>query len=244
MSSGRTTWWAKDAAWLRRELIVELGEEHGPGGATVLDALSSWAQEQRDDGFVRGGFRSLAREAFVTTEVARAIVEHAAAIGALDELTVDDDGRRFTCRVSGWMADQERGRAAFRKAAQRRDAAGDAAIEDMPQPDGPKQDMSRLTGTDRDKSRSVTPSPLPDQTIEPPKPPTGGRTRDQERYSTELRSWAVGLLPHAPPDEAVYAVKAALALAPRRGDDGPTRQGVLDELRRRRPDLLAAGAGT
>lgn len=142
--SGRTSWWAKDAAWHRRELIVELGDEHGSEGPNVVDVLSSWAQEQRGGGTVRGGFRTLARESFVTLEKARAVVEMAAAIGVLDDLEIDPDGRRFTCRLSGWTADQERGRATFRKATQRDQLA----------------DVTASHG----ESRQVTPSALPDQT--------------------------------------------------------------------------------
>lgn len=111
--SGRTTWFARDAAKHRRELVVELGEEHGAAVLAVLDVLDAWAQEQRSGGAVRGGFRTLARESFASVDECRRIVEHAARIGALDDLHVDADGRRFTLRVSGWAADQERGRAAI-----------------------------------------------------------------------------------------------------------------------------------
>jgi len=160
VSTGRTSWWAKDAAWHRRELIVELGDEHDSAGPNVLDVLSSWAQEQRAGGHVRGGFRTLSRESFVTTEKARAVVEMAAAIGALDDLEIDPDGRRFTCRLSGWTADQERGRATFRKADQR----------DTP------ADVTPCHG----ESRQVTPSALPDQT----------RPDQEGQAATPLRSRA------------------------------------------------------
>lgn len=156
--TGRTTWWAKDAAWLRRELIVELGEEFGAAGPLVMDALSSWAQEQRAGGTVRGGFRTLARETFVTPCSAESIVSRAAAIGALDDLELDADGRRFVCRVSGWKADSVRGRAAIRMAEMRADAGETPDPDDE---DSPEQDL-----TDRDLLRPVTPSALPDQTIE------------------------------------------------------------------------------
>lgn len=36
MSAGKTYWWAKDAAWLDREAVVELGVQFGPGGPLVL----------------------------------------------------------------------------------------------------------------------------------------------------------------------------------------------------------------
>ena len=117
---GRTTWWPCDAAEHDRELVVELGEEHGPAGPYVMRVLKDLAQQQRDGGRVRTGFRSLRQKTFIgDVRRVRAIVEQAALIGALDDLDVDPDGRRFTCRVSGWEADQVRGRAAIRKAAQR-----------------------------------------------------------------------------------------------------------------------------
>jgi hypothetical protein len=117
---GRTSWWPCDAAEHDRELIVELGEEFGPGGPLAMRVLKDLAQQQRDGGRVRTGFRVLRQKTFVESiDVVRAIVEHAASIGALDDLELDEDGRRFTCRVSGWMADQARGRAAIKKASQR-----------------------------------------------------------------------------------------------------------------------------
>jgi hypothetical protein len=55
MSAGRTSWWPKDAAWHRRELIVELGEEFGAEGPAVIDVLCAWAQEQRSRGSSAAG---------------------------------------------------------------------------------------------------------------------------------------------------------------------------------------------
>jgi hypothetical protein len=153
VSAGRTSWWAKDAAWHRRELQVELGDEFGAAGPHILDVLSCWAQEQKSTGLVRGGFRALGREGFVDAETTRRIIEFAAGIGALDDLEVDDDGRRFTCRVSGFRADQERGRAAWRQASKReRDGDDDPG------------DAATVPVTDRDKSRPVTRTTPPDQT--------------------------------------------------------------------------------
>lgn len=126
MSAGRTTWFPRDAAWHRRELIVELGEEFGPVALAILDVIDAWAQEQRASGALKGGFRGLARESFVTSchaespmDSVRAVVSRAAGLGVLDDLEIAEDGRRFTCRVSGWESDQARGRAALRQAAKR-----------------------------------------------------------------------------------------------------------------------------
>lgn len=154
--TGRTSWWAKDAAWHRRELQVELGEEFGAAGPHILDVLCCWAQEQKATGSVRGGFRALSREAFVDADRVKVILERAAVIGAVDDLVIDNDGRRFTCRVSGFRGDQERGRAAWRKAAQR----GRETDADQ----GPEPNEDGLVTVGHGPSRHVTESPPPDQT--------------------------------------------------------------------------------
>lgn len=156
--SGRTTWWAKDAAWHRRERMVVLGEEFGPAGPMVMDVLSGWSQEQRQAGHVVGGWRTLAREAFVTVCSAESIVSRASEIGALDDLEVDGDGLRFSCRISGWAADAERGRAALRMAKSR-------AVTEDSDPQG-VSDSPEQSVTSSVELRPVTPSPLPDQTKE------------------------------------------------------------------------------
>lgn len=92
----------------------------GPAGPLVMRVMKDLAQQQRGGGRVLTGFRSLRSKTFVEEiETVRAIVECAGRIGALDDLQVDDDGRRFRCRVSGWEGDQTRGRAAIKKAEQR-----------------------------------------------------------------------------------------------------------------------------
>lgn len=254
MTAGRTTWWPKDAAWHRRERIVLLGEEFGAAGPNTLDVLCAWAQEQRAAGQVRGGFRSLAREAFVDVAEARTIVEHAAKAGALDDLEIDEDGRRFICRVSGWEADQQRGRAAFRKAAQREREAETA--QESGNHDGTSHAESGQVTPQRDESRPATPSTPPDltrpnQKTEPPQPPEGeheidldgdpperptkNRQSDLRRYEDDLRAWSEGLLPRAGPDDALHAVRAAMGLVM---GHHPTRDEVLAGVRKWRPELL------
>lgn len=213
--TGRTTWWAKDAAWHRRELVVELGEEFGAEGPNVVDVLACWAQEQRAAGEVRGGFRILAREAFVTVSHAQSIVERAAEIGALKDLTIDEDGRRFTCRVAGFRADQDRGRAAWRQA-EKRSRAGE---------NDPGQAVTDrdAQGTDRDESRRVTKRPPPDQTKpeknNPPTPqggirvptrPSGKRTRELEAFQQQVRDYAASEFPNLD-DTQIGFVGAAIA---------------------------------
>lgn len=135
MSDGRTVWWPKDAAWWRREWVVTLGEEFGPAGPAVVDWLTCEAKAQHDGGRVKAGIRSCARGAFVDVATVGAVLTRAAELGALDDY--DDADGRFTARISGWEQDNERGRAAFRKARQR------------------ERDQEGVTG--RDLSRPVTP---------------------------------------------------------------------------------------
>jgi hypothetical protein len=139
MSDGRTVWWPKDSAWWRREHVVELGEEFGPAGPAVLDWLTCEAKAQNDGGSVKAGLRSCARGAFVDAELVGRVLARAAELGALDDYERADG--RFTARISGWEQDNERGRAACRKARQReREAERDDGV------------------TDRDRSRPVTPA--------------------------------------------------------------------------------------
>jgi hypothetical protein len=117
VSDGRTVWWPKDAAWWRREHVVALGEEFGPAGPAVVDWLTCEAKAQNDGGWVKAGVRSCARGAFVDVDVVGAVLARAAALGALDDYELA--GGRVSARISGWAQDNERGRAAFRKAQQR-----------------------------------------------------------------------------------------------------------------------------
>jgi hypothetical protein len=117
VTHGRTVWWAKDSGWWRREGIVELGEEFGPAGPAVLDWLSCEAKAQNDDGHVKSGFKAVARGAFVTPDVTCHVLSRSVQLGLVDDY--EEAGGRFTCRISGWTADQERGRAAVRKSRSR-----------------------------------------------------------------------------------------------------------------------------
>lgn len=117
MTDGRTVWWPKDSAWWRREHVVALGEEFGPAGPAVVDWLACEAKAQNDGGRVRAGVRSCARGAFVDVDTVRHVLSRAVALGALEEL--DESAASFTARIAGWEQDNERGRAAVRKARQR-----------------------------------------------------------------------------------------------------------------------------
>lgn len=163
MAGGKTYWWAKDAAWLRRENIVELGDRFGPAGPLVIDALCGMAKLENDAGRVFTGYKTLGREAFTDPETVRQIVAMAGALGVLDEVTQYPDGRRFACRISGWVVDQEKGRAADRKAKQRKSRSvtdGHASVGDRTAQDRTEQLDERRSGT-----RATQPTRLVDNSI-------------------------------------------------------------------------------
>lgn len=155
--SGRTSWYPTDAAEHDRELNVELGDEFGPAGPLVMRVMKDLAAQQslRTDGTVRTGFRVLAlKAAKIDRDECRRIVERAGEIGALDDLVIDEDGRRFTCRVSGWKADFRRGKETLKKGDQR---AGDTSpeVETDADPSATDEDVSPSTG---DMSPKIPPT--------------------------------------------------------------------------------------
>lgn len=225
MTIGRTTWWPCDAAEHDRELNVELGDEFGPGGPHLMRVMKDIAQAQKDDGRVRTGFRILAKKTHLESPArAREIVEHAHDIGALDDLEIDHDGRRFVCRVSGWMADQARGRESIKKAAQRGKIEGGH----VPQ----ERDMSTSDG---DVSGFV-PSTRPDQTREiTPLPPRGSsRQRDKARVDEWAKAKADELFPGE--HQAWFAVRGAFAA----GHEADTA--IIEYVRRTAPHLIGEEA--
>lgn len=152
MTEGRTYWYAEDATYLSRALVIELGDEFGPAAVGVLQSLKGHAKLQNDGGIVKTGIATINRESFARdSELCRRIIDRAAEIGLLDDLQWGDDGRRFTARLSGWKADQSKGRAAQRKAEQRE---RDGAEEPPPPPPEPGV-------TDRDTSQQVTVGHVP-----------------------------------------------------------------------------------
>lgn len=150
--SGRTSWWAHDAAWHRRGRQMRLAAKFGPAGPWVLCVITSLAQEQRsrenDNGEVHHDVFALGRECFIDDESeVRAIVAFAGEIGALDGLRWSHDGERFTARVSGWAAEQARAENTVKKRRQRAEKTSG--------------DKRGQTGTNSEMSPFV---PLPDQT--------------------------------------------------------------------------------
>lgn len=182
--SGSTSWQPRDNAHHDRELTVELLDEFGPAGPYIEVVLRDLAGQQRHDGAVKAGFRSLSKKTNVDRDECRKVVEHAAQIGMLDDLEIDEDGRRFTCRISGWEADSTRGRNAMKKADQRArarsDEAGDVSTETGDT--SPSQgDVSGSVPLKQDKKRR-------DKT---PQPPTGATRSAQERQAIQ-RAQAAG----------------------------------------------------
>lgn len=131
--SGRTSWYAEDAALHRRELVVELRAEHGGGAVNVYRTLRDLSQEQLKrnlSGCLLTGFRSLAEASGVAPDDCRKYVGSMVSLGLLDEYEEREDGRRFTCRVSGWRADQNRGGETLRKRDQRANSEVDTPGQD------------------------------------------------------------------------------------------------------------------
>lgn len=214
-ATGLSTWWPKDGLWWDREYVVELLEEFGSDGPVVIDWLSCQASLQNEGGWVMAGYKSCAKGCGVDAVTVRHVVSRAVQLEALDEFSGDE--RRFTCRISGWKADNDRVRAALRKREQR---AREAAATDAAEPNQAEgQDV-----TDRDTSRSVTqrpqksPQSRADKSIKatspnpsasggepsdrpvPPKKPTTRRKRDLERYQAQLAAYDVEVddwAPHA-----------------------------------------------
>jgi hypothetical protein len=200
MSGGRTMWYSVDVARHRRALMVELKAELGPMALACDAVLCAHAKEQNDGGTIRDGFASLSLEAGVSREDARTFVEAASKIGWLDDLVIDEDGRRFRCRVSGWVADQEKANAAWRQAnARARKKAQESEDSDV---------------TDRDESRLVTESHVTAQhstaqhPLDPPQAgdssqapdrPVGKRGREVDTYRAALSAWAATHFPGCDP---------------------------------------------
>lgn len=117
MSDGRTVWLAKDAAWWRREAVIEMLEEVGPVGPAVVDWLACEAKAQNQGGMVKAGYRAIAHGLFIELSTVCPLVSLGVRVGLLDDF--EEDGRTFTCRISGWESEQGRAIGAAKKARQR-----------------------------------------------------------------------------------------------------------------------------
>jgi hypothetical protein len=222
MSDGRTYWWAKDSAWWRRERIIALGLEFGADGPAVVDWLCCEAKAQNDGGQVKTGRRAIAHGSFVAVEVVGHVLSRAVTLGVLDDL--DETAGVLTCRISGWRADQERGRAAARKADQR-------AREETETPDDQRDHAPRAIEPAASLSRPVTPghgeapTEQESRTTElPPNPPKGGRDRDLVAFDEAMTAWAREQFPGAQPGLVASAVQRLRS----RGIE-PTRAALLEQ---------------
>lgn len=142
MSDGLTTYWAKDAAWWRRGRIVELGQEHGPAGPAVVDWLIGEARTQGPirghDGSVKSAYAAVAHGCFLRggADEARTVIATAVEVGLLDDFT--EEGRSFTCRISGWKTEIDRPTVAEIRAQQRaREAEKDRQRQEATGGDSP-----------------------------------------------------------------------------------------------------------
>lgn len=216
MTAGRTMWFAQDVARHRRSLMVELQADHGPVALAVDVVLQSAAKEQNDGGNVKTGFAALARESAATAAEVRAFVVDAAAIGWIDDLQIAEDDRRFTCRVSGWASDQDRARAAWKKASQRAKAL---------------QTQEKDTGGQGGDTSPVVPKCPPTAQHSTAQQTTAAGREARERESSlpdDDLPFDAGPLPPAPPVEAVGELGDPLIELPVK----PARTGdaALDEI--------------
>lgn len=201
MTTGRTYWWGKDAAWWRRELIVELGEEFGPAGPAVIDWLSCEAKAQNAAGVVKTGCKSIARGCFVDVVTVSHVVSRSVTLGVLDDY--QDLGSRFVCRISGWASDQRRARAADRKAEERANTGDSDPVVTL----GHAESRSvtecppRGRGEERNTETPLTPKGGNDKSSpdlgpnDIPVPPTGNRGREHVAYEERLERWTALHMP-------------------------------------------------
>jgi hypothetical protein len=227
MSDGRTMWWPKDSAWWRREYVVELGEEFGPAGPAVLDWLSCEAKAQNDGGIVKSGHRSVSRGCFVGVVTVGHVLSRSVAVGALDDF--QEDRGRFSCRISGWKTDNDRGRAAVRKQEERNRKLEDNGSTEPDPENGTavtKRDESRSVTPRHGESRNVTLREEKRRRKDPPNPPKGGRKRDRESQEREISAWVAE---HPVTDELCSAwesIRTDLS----KTIDGPTFRIHIDPL--------------
>lgn len=184
MSGGRTIWWAKDSGWWRRERIVELGEEFGAAGPAVIDWLSCEAKVQNDGGVVKTGTRSISRGCFVPVVTVCHVLSRSVTLSLLDDY--EEAGNVITCRISGWKADDARGRAAARQTKKRlKDAETDLACHALSRP-------VTLRHAEFHREENIE--------LLPPLPPKGGRGRDTDSFDASMRSWTDRHFPEAHPN--------------------------------------------
>jgi hypothetical protein len=120
MSSGRTSWFGKDAGWWRRDYIIALVDQFGPAGPAVIDYIccECAAQDGYSQGTVKTNHRAIMRDTGVSLVTLLAILDAAVALGLLEDFERLTD-HLFTCRISGWKSDRDKAMASVRKARSR-----------------------------------------------------------------------------------------------------------------------------
>lgn len=109
---------ALDAGFTSSAAIEELGETHGAAGPMTIVSLLGLAKQQGERGAVKTTRRKLAADAFLSgPDEAERIVEHALALGVLDEIDLDE--RTVYVRFRRWGDWQKRAADADRQAAHR-----------------------------------------------------------------------------------------------------------------------------
>lgn len=113
----RARWLAVDAAYFESPTVEELGETHGPPGPLVFTALLTEAAQAGWGGRVRTTRRRLSQLTYTTPEIVGEVIRHAAAIGSLEVVELDE--RRVEVQLVNWKVWQDRARKTVEKADQR-----------------------------------------------------------------------------------------------------------------------------
>jgi hypothetical protein len=120
VSSGRTSWFGKDAGWWRRDYIIALVDQFGPAGPAIIDYIccECAAQEGYEEGTVKTNHRAIMRDTGVDLVTLLAVLDVSVGLGLLEDFEALN-GNVFVCRISGWRSDRERSLASVRKARSR-----------------------------------------------------------------------------------------------------------------------------
>lgn len=238
MTDGRTVWWAKDAAWWRRDGVLELLDDIGVVGPAIVDWLACEAKAQNAAGAVKSSYRAVAKGLNLELSTVCPLVSRCVQVGLLDDF--EESGSKFTCRISGWKYEQDKAIAAAKKARQRAGSQVSSGGQTDPCPDAspsvPTGPQMSPTGQDRTGQVKNNP-PTPQGGIQIPDPPVGKRGRDLEAYDSQIRAVAVELLTDVEADDAYYAVKGALGVPGDRSVDA-----VRDRARTLLPAKYRAAA--
>ena len=222
MGGGRP-WFPCDTRLHRDERIIDLGEAHGPAGASAWVWLLGEAKAADDDGTVTIRWRTMAHDVWLhSVEQARSIVMTLAVLGLIHLVSEDASGAVVT--IKGWAKYQP---------AKRLHADRQAAYRER-QKTAPRSqsDATRVTGvTHKRREEKKTPCGASPTTTAP------------DRASAEVER-------ASPISEEVELADEVLGIL-QRGVDGlttdepvkkPARQAILVALREHKPDAMTARA--